>query len=313
VRDRAHVGLVDAHPERVGGDDDLCLAGHEARLRGRPPVAREAGVVGQRLDPQLAAEVGRQALGLRAGARVDDRRPRSGLGERRDEPSALVGGATAGHHREAQVRAVEAGGHPDRVAEAEPRHDVGGHLGRRRRGRRHDRLRPEPARRVGEAKVVGPEVVAPLGDAVRLVDDEQAQAHVAQRLEEPRRREALGRDVQQPQLARSGALDGGAVGGRILLRVDERRAAGRDAPERLDLILHERHQRGDHERQVFAHEGGQLVAERLARAGGHDDEDVARRARAGHGGDRLGLAAAELLEAEVLAQRAAGIVHRLPT
>ena len=32
---------------------------------------------------------------------------------------------------------------------------------------------PEPARRVGEPEVLGPEVVPPLGHAVRLVDDEQ--------------------------------------------------------------------------------------------------------------------------------------------
>ena len=35
----------------------------------------------------------------------------------------------------------------------------------------------EVARRVGEAEVVGAEVVAPLRDAVRLVDDEQPDAH----------------------------------------------------------------------------------------------------------------------------------------
>ena len=33
VGDRAHVGLVDAHAERVRGHDDLDLAGHEAPLR----------------------------------------------------------------------------------------------------------------------------------------------------------------------------------------------------------------------------------------------------------------------------------------
>ena len=53
-----------------------------------------------------------------------------------------------------------------------------------------------------EPEVVGPEVVAPLGDAVRLVDHEQARRDRGHPLEEPRRREALGRHVEQAQLAR---------------------------------------------------------------------------------------------------------------
>ena len=42
----AHVGLVDAHAERVGGDDDVDLAGHEAPLDGGALVARQPRVVG---------------------------------------------------------------------------------------------------------------------------------------------------------------------------------------------------------------------------------------------------------------------------
>ena len=40
VPDRAHVGLVDAHPEGVGGDDHLDLAGHEALLGGGALLGR---------------------------------------------------------------------------------------------------------------------------------------------------------------------------------------------------------------------------------------------------------------------------------
>ena len=81
------------------------------------------------------------------------------------------------------------------------------HLRRRGGGRRHDRLRPEPARRVGEPEVVRPEVVPPLGHAVRLVDHEQADVGAAQALEEAGRGEALRRDVEQPQVAGGRLLD----------------------------------------------------------------------------------------------------------
>ena len=139
---------------------------------------------------------------------------------------------------------------------------------------------------------------------MRLVDDEQADARVPDPLEEAGRREPLGRDVQQPRVAGHGALDGAAVRRRILLGVDERDAAGRDPLERVDLVLHQRDERRDDERQVGPHQRRQLVAERLARAGWHHHQHVA----AGDGGlDRLALAGPEPGEAEHLPQRLAGL------
>ena len=123
-------------------------------------------------------------------------------------------------------------------------------LRRRGRGRRDDRLRAEPARGVGEAEVVGTEVVAPLRDAVRLVDDEQPDRHLAQRLEEARRGEALGRDVEQPQLAGARALQHRAVLVGVALGVDERDASRRAPLQRLDLVLHQRDERRDDDREV---------------------------------------------------------------
>ena len=213
---------------------------------------------------------------------------------------------------EGEVRPVEARRHADGVAQPEAHRDVVGDLRRSCRRRRDDRLGLQPARGVGEAEVVGPEVVPPLRDAVRLVDDEEPDLRRAHRLEERRRGEALGRDVQQPQLARGRALERQAVVGGVLLRVDERGAPGGRHGERVDLVAHERHERRDDERQVVAHERGQLVAQRLAGARRHDDEHVARgRARrCAHG---LLLAGAERVEAEVLAQGGGGIHGRRPT
>ena len=159
---------------------------------------------------------------------------------------------------------------------------------------------PEPARRVGQPEVVGPEVVPPLRDAVRLVDHEEPELGLADPLEEPGRGEALGRDVEQPRAPGHRAVDRRAVRRRVLLGVDERDAPGRDALERLDLVLHQRHERRDDQREIRAHQRGQLVAERLARAGRHHHQHVAPGDR---GLDRLALAGTERREAEHLAQR----------
>ena len=166
--------------------------------------------------------------------------------------------------------------------------------------------RAERARGVGEAEVVGPEVVPPLRDAVGLVDHEEPDARRAHPLEEAGRREALGRHVEEPQLAGQRPLERGGVGARVLLRVDERHAVAEPArAQRLHLVLHERHERRDHDRQVVAQEAGKLVAERLARAGGHDHEHVAARQRRLAG---LALPGPEVAEAEELVQ-GGGQIH----
>ncbi len=304
MADRPHVGLVDAHAERVRGDDDRRLAGHEALLRLGACVAWQAGVVDDRLDVELGLQAIGQPLRLRAGARVDDPGERPRLGERGRDPAVdgrLVGAPDDG---EREVRTVEAGRDTGGVAQPEAGHDVGRDLRRRGRGGGDDRLRAEPPRRIGEPEVVGPEVVAPLRDAVRLVDHEQPDPRVADALEEPGRREPLGSDVEQPQVTARGAVQRLAVRGGVLLGVDEADIAGRDPLDRLHLVLHQRHERRDHDRQVGPHQRRQLVAERLARAGRHDHEHVAAGDRRL---DRLLLARPEPLEPEQLVQRPLGI------
>ena len=95
-------------------------------------------------------------------------------------------------------------------------------------------------------------------------------------------------------------LDRAPVARGVLLRVDERDPPGSDALQRLHLVLHQRDERGDDQRQVRPHQRGQLVAERLARAGRHDHEHVAVRQRRA---DRVLLPGPEALEAEQLVQR----------
>ena len=159
--------------------------------------------------------------------------------------------------------------------------DVGGDpgVGGRRRGEHRD-AGGQVGEHLPDAAVVGPEVVAPVGDAVRLVDDEQpgglgqlgqhlvAEAGVVQ---------PLGADQQHVDLAgvdrvadRLPVLDVG--------RVDGGRA---DAGPlgRLDLVAHQREQRRDDHRRPgteSAQQGGRdEVDRRLAPAGPLHDEHPA--------------------------------------
>src|SRR5215210_9088817 len=155
-----------------------------------------------------------------------------------------------------------------------------------------------------EEEVLGPEGVAPLRDAVGLVHDEERDAPPPRRpLEEDaelKRAEPFGGNEEYAQGSREGPtlylppLPCGHLG------VQRRDGAGVGEPalQRLHLVLHQADQRAHYEGDALPrtlHEGGDLVAQRLAAARGHDGEGVAARE---HGGDGALLATPEALVAE---------------
>ena len=73
VPDRAHVGLVDAHAERVRGDDDVGVPAHERVLARRARPGVHPGVVGDGAQI-LGGEQRGDLLGALAGAAVHDGR-----------------------------------------------------------------------------------------------------------------------------------------------------------------------------------------------------------------------------------------------
>ena len=290
---RAHVGLVDAHPERVRGHDHVGLAGHELVLGAAALVGREPGVVDGRVQQRAGL------LGALAGAAVDDR------GAVLVELHAGQQGRPLARHRalaverqhvEREVRAVEAGADALGVAQAEPHDDLLGDL--RRRGRRagHRGRVAELGDDRREPQIVGAEVVTPLRDAVRLVDDEQVQLALRERGPERGGREPLGCGERDRRRAVPNGLDRRLV---VLAR-GEHDGGVAERGEPVALVAHQGDQGRHDDGQVGARERGELVAEALAAAGGHDDERVAAVER---GLYRLALARPEAGEAEQREQR----------
>ena len=156
----------------------------------------------------------------------------------------------------------------------------------------------EPLGQHLELTVFGPEVVSPLGDAVRLVDGEQRQLRAREQRQGPLLQQPLGRNVEEIEAAR-----GDARFERRLLAIVERRIEERrlDAGlrQRLDLILHQRDQRRDDDAGAGPDEGGDLIAKRLAAARRHQGEHVAA---GDHGGDDVRLVRAELPKTEHVGQ-----------
>ena len=220
----------------------------------------------------------------------------------RDELQDLPAAAGARAHGEAQVGPVEAvHEHLGRLRE-QPGQDVGagGGIGGRRERDRLQRAELVLQRRQGH--VFGAEIVSPLRDAMGLVDRQHADPGALEQRNGVGLGEPLGRHIDEAQFAAGDLVQDGAVLVEIIVGVQAR---GRDAValELRHLVAHERDQRRHHDGEPIAHQRRQLIAQRLAAAGRHHGQHVA----AGQDGlDDLGLAVAELREAEYGAQQVVG-------
>ena len=150
-----------------------------------------------------------------------------------------------------------------------------------------------------------------------LVDHEALELAAAvqevQRLAEAGRGDdPFGRDVEQRQAAAAhvAAPQLREDVGTLLLALAAGEEVGAHAllAHGLHLVLDERDERADHHGEPVLEHRGQLIAERLAAARGHDDEDVAAR----HGGvDDGALVLTELAVAEDALERAAELAAPL--
>lgn len=244
----AEVGLVEAHPEGGGRHQCLHPVGLEVVLGLLAVrVLRLARVRGDRVP--AVPQVGGDLLGRRHGQRVDDPGARQ-LPEVVGEPGQPVRRVGQGQHRQAQALPVEGAAQDQRVGAgpgAQLFGDVGRHAGVGRGGRGQDRdARREVGEHGAQPAVVGPEVVAPVGDAVGLVHDEQAgrggelRQHLVPEIGVV---EPLRAHQQDIHLARRDLgldpLPFLGIGGVDGARADPGPGRG------LDLVAHEREQRGD--------------------------------------------------------------------
>ena len=290
VDDEAHVGLVDAHAEGIGRADHAQLAGEEALLHRTLVRCLHAAVKGFG-RPAFAVEEAGELDGAVLLRAVDDRRARrvfEALAQQLQHLRRLAGTRDRAH-LEAQVVTLDAAGvqrqlQPEFLPEVAA--DLvdhvrlgGGGDGADRRQRQFVPL-AELADEARAVQVIGPEVVAPLRQAVRLVEHPGADLAAFEEAAEARVAKLLGRDVQHGDVAELHALDQRTALGWRQVAVQRAAELEADAPvQAIDLILHQRAQRRDHHRQRAAvavtRERRHLIAQRLAAAGRQDAEQRA--------------------------------------
>ena len=237
-------------------------------------------------------EVRRRLLGGLARQAVDD--ALAAL-EALEDGQELPLRAVLLQHCEADVRPIEAVDEDPGLAVGEelaldvvPGHPVGGG------GEAGDPGLWIASRQGCQIAVVGAEIVAPLADAMHLVDDDLAELQPVERRLQSLGAEQLGREVEELQ----GAVLDLLPDPRPLAPIDAAmhgRSGDTQEPELGHLVVHERDQRRDDQGEARLHHRRQLVAEALAAAGGHHGQEVL----AGEQGvDDLALPGAKALEAE---------------
>ena len=200
VRDKTHVGFVDAHAERHGGDHDQAFLVEEALLVMGARVVGQAGVVRQRREALLAEEH-RHFVDFLARQAIDDAGIAAPLGEERQQ---LLARLLLGHDAVKNVRPVETRQEALGILQMQAIDDffagtlVGGG------GQGDARNVGEQLRQLAQLQVFAAEVVAPLGHAVRFVDGEQGNFKALQEGQHARLHQTLGRQVEHLHFA---ALD----------------------------------------------------------------------------------------------------------
>ncbi|CAM2177626.1 conserved hypothetical protein [Burkholderia latens] len=318
MNDEAHVRLVDAHAERVRGDDQARVAVHEAVLLvaafpGRQPSVVAGDAFSARRQPRP------YALNLAHGRDIDDARALQFAGQIEQPPlleferacgfAASVSGARM-NHAVAQVGPVRTRAHDRGVAQSQCVHDVFDDFRRRGGGERKDRRAAHRLYRVRDIEKCRPEIVPPLRHAVRFVHDDEFHARLratGEDVDECGLREAFRRHEHDARAAVAQRLQCRSL---ILTpeRAIQQHAVDAERLQLVGLILHQRNQRRHDERHAVQMQGRQLVAQRLARPGRHRRKRVAP---CQYAADDVLLSVAQARDPEALAHRPAQIAQSL--
>ena len=248
VHHEAQVGLVETHAQGAGGHERLELPVEQGALGGQPLLLLVTSGVGGDIVAPVAQE-GRGLVGRGHGQGVDDAGPRQLVQVLGQPAEPLLRGGQL-HHAQAQALPVQRAAQHQRLAVG-PAGQLLGHVPGdprvgRRRGGEHRHTGRQVFQHGAEPPVIRPEVMPPVGDAVRLVHDQHARGggELGQdEVAEARVVQPLRADQQQVH---------GACGDLRVDLVPVRHVGRVHGPglqpgpgRRLDLVAHQREQRGD--------------------------------------------------------------------
>ena len=189
----ADIRLVNAHAERNRGDDHRQFAGPKPVLGPLALLRRHPGVIGG--GRIIRVQYQRQQLGFLAGRGVDDGGPPRRLGQNPPHRFVPVGNPRF-HRLHRQIGAAETVDGTAGIRQIELLNNIVLHQHGRGCGQRDHRRGPQQRQIAAQHPVIGAEIVAPLGNAVRLVHRDQHGLASGQHFGEARHAQPLRGDEQ---------------------------------------------------------------------------------------------------------------------
>src|SRR6266446_2376771 len=281
MNDGAHGGLVDSQAEGHGADQNTHFVGHPLFLVFAAGAAFHLAVVADGGDAVLFEEIDGFSHADDRG-RIDDDAAVRDLPHGAKEEFVLRSGIGLADDV-AEVRTAETSDVFVRITEAELLDDVAANALRGAGGEGGDGAVRKNLAQTAELAVLRAEFMAPLGNAVGLVDGEKGNGEALQPVHRAAERNALRRQIEQLVFAGGGLLED--MGALVRGSGGVQAGSGNAHLEELrDLVLHQGDEWGDEDGDAGVEHGGKLVAERFAAAGRHYDASVAAGGEAAHDG-----------------------------
>ena len=267
---KAHIGFVDAHAERVGGDHHAGFPFHPALLLAVALPGLQTGMVivgGNAVISQKLSGF-RRALAV---AHIHDARARITVHDSQ-HPALLI---LLIHHKIGEIGTLETLLEDILRLEVETQLDVLDHFRRGSGGeRQHGDLR-EYLADLRDFEVWRTEIITPLRNAMRLVHGNHGDGHTLEIDLEMVRLKTFRRNVQKAVFRiEKDIVDGGLYFALPHSGID---GTGLDAAgaQMLHLVLHQRNERGNHDAEAALDERRHLKADGLAAARGKQRQCVA--------------------------------------
>ena len=270
VDHEADVGFVDAHAEGVGGHHYGLSVIEEVLLIDRPLLFIQTRMVAGGIVAPVLEEIA-DSLHIFPGCAVDNAAFALSGGQKPQQFPVLT---LRMPDFEIQIRPVKACDAAQRVLQLQQPPDILLHLfgGSGRIGTHHRPL-GQSLDKLHDPKVAGPEILAPLGDAVGFIHRNKGNGHFFRKggktlAVQPLRRHIQDLDIAHIEIAVHIFRFPGSL---CTVQVCCRNAR---SVQCLDLIPHQGDQRRDHHCQPRQQQSRDLIAHAFTAAGGHDAQHI---------------------------------------
>ena len=272
----AHIGFVDTHAEGVGGNHHRLPVIEEILLILAALLLRQACVIAGGGE-SVVLEQFADTLHLLPGGAINNAAFPLPSGH---EPQEFIVLLLRFQNLEEEVGPVETRHLPDRVLQLQnPLHILPDLLGGGGGIGTDHRPFGQAVNKIQDPQITGPEILAPLGNAVGLVHRDKGYGDPLCYRTESAVIQSLGSHIHDFILPRQQIPVHRLHLGRIQGAVDIG-SGNAGGFQRHDLIPHQGNQGRDHQGNTRQHQGGNLIAHALTAAGGHDTEDITARQNA---------------------------------